>query len=174
MVVRAGGVMSGRLVVLFPVLLTLFFSAVLVIQIAASCAGNSSKSGAGKGILVEDGGANGTGGNADGSAGGEMLFLGSAGGESKGKDGYGESGKDSVHGFLDVAGSCDASHCRKSCYFFVYGFPYTGWSGACHQNSDMDKHGRPESCHGLRPLPSEGRASGRECGFSGSPVGGNV
>ena len=25
----------------------------------------------------------------------------------------------------------------------------------------MDKHGRPESCHGLRPLPSEGRASGR-------------
>ena len=65
---RAGSVMSGRLVVLFPVLLTLFLFAVLVVQVAASRAGNSAKRGAGEGILIDDGGADGTGGNADGRA----------------------------------------------------------------------------------------------------------
>lgn len=103
MVVGAGSVMSGRLVVLFPVFFTLFLFAVFVVQIAASRAGNSSKSGTGKGILIEDGGADRTGGNADGRTGGEMLFLRGAGGESKGKDGYGESGKESVHVFLGKA-----------------------------------------------------------------------
>ena len=109
--------MSGLLVVLFPVLLTLFLFAVLVVQVAASCSGNASEGGSGKGILIEDDSSGDTGGSADGRTGGEMLFLGAAGGEGKGKDGYGESGKYSVHVFLGVAGSCDASHCRQSRYF---------------------------------------------------------
>lgn len=107
----------GLLVVLFPVLLTLFLFAVFVVQVAASRAGNASEGGPGKGILIENDGTNGTGGSADGRTGGDMLLLGAAGGEGKGKDCYGESWKYSVHVFLVVAGSYDASHCRQSRYF---------------------------------------------------------
>ena len=79
MVVRAGSVMLGLLVVLFPVFFTLFLFAVFVVQVAASRAGHSTQSGAGKGILIENGGADRSGGNADGRTGGEMLFFGSTG-----------------------------------------------------------------------------------------------
>ena len=48
-----------------------------------------------------------------------MFFLGAAGGEGKGKDGYGESRKYSVHVFLVAAGSCDASHCRLAPLFLT-------------------------------------------------------
>jgi len=109
--------MSGRLMVLFPVFLTLFLFAVLVVQIAAGSTGNAAQSGTGKRVLIENGGTNGTGSHANGRARGYMFFFGSAGGERKGKDGYGESGEYSVHVFLGVAGSCDASHCRQSRYF---------------------------------------------------------
>ena len=79
-------VMSGRLVVLFPVFLTLFLFAVLVVQIAAGSTGNTAQSGTGKGILIEDDSSGDTGGSADGRTGGEMLFLGAAGGERKGEN----------------------------------------------------------------------------------------
>ena len=138
MVVRAGSVMSGLLVVLFPVFFAFFFSAVFVVQVAASRAGNSSKSGAGKGILIEDGSANGTGGNADGSAGGEMLFLGSAGGERKGKDGYGESGKESVHVFLE---KMDVRTSRTEPAVISLWHPYTGQRGNCHSGKAMGWRG---------------------------------
>ena len=88
---------------LFPRLFALFLSAVLIVQIAASRTGHAAQSGTGKGTLIEDEGASRTGGHADSRARGEMLFLGSAGGEGKGKDCYGESGKYSVHVFLGDA-----------------------------------------------------------------------
>jgi hypothetical protein len=100
---RAGRVRLGLLVVLFPALFTLFLFAVFVVQVAASSAGNASEGGSGKGILIEDDSSGDTGGRADGRTGGEMLFLGAAGGKRKGKDGYGESRKYSVHVFLVVA-----------------------------------------------------------------------
>ena len=90
-------------VVLFPMFGALFIFAVLVVQVAASSAGNTAEGGSGEGILIEDDSSGDTGGRADGRTGGEMLFLGAAGGEGKGKDGYGESRKDSVHVFLVVA-----------------------------------------------------------------------
>ena len=114
----------GLLVVLFPVfgalfpaLFTLFLFAVFVVQVAASRAGNAAESGSGKGILIEDDSSGDTGGRADGRTGGEMLFLGAAGGEGKGKDGYGESRKYSVHVFLVVAGSCDAGIAGRAAVF---------------------------------------------------------
>ncbi len=78
-------VMSGRLVVLFPVFLTLFLFAVLVVQIAAGSTGNAAQSGTGKRVLIENGGTNGTGSHANGRARGYMLFLGSAGRKRKGE-----------------------------------------------------------------------------------------
>ena len=109
--------MLRRLVMLFPVLFALFVFAVLIVQVAASRTGHSAKGGTGEGILVDDGGTNGTSGNANGRTRGEMLFLGGAGGERKSKDCYGESRKYSVHVFLDVAGSCHAGLADRAVIF---------------------------------------------------------
>ena len=123
---------------LFPRLFALFLSAVLIVQIAASRTGHAAQSGTGKGTLIEDEGASGTGGHADGRTGGEMFFLGAAGGERKGKDGYGESRKYSVHVFLVVAGSCDAGIAGRAAVFCLC-HPYTGARGNCHSV----RHGLP-------------------------------
>ena len=54
------------LVVPFPVLFALFVFAMFIVQVAASRTGHSAKCRSGEGILIDDSGTDGTGGNTDG------------------------------------------------------------------------------------------------------------
>ena len=86
-------------------------------SVAAQRAYAAADDSSGQRVAVEGGGEACTGHSSYRSGGENAMFARAAGGEGKGKDGYGESGKYSVHVFLVVAGSCDAGIAGRAAVF---------------------------------------------------------